>query len=246
MGNDIGRITQGSPQNAARNATQRSRTSVGNNPSGQRRNMGLGALGFAQIGFKRKFRWTLTINPYCRSFSDSSAKYVDTGVAFSHIGPNFCKVAARPNFDVEETELNFLNAKTWLAGKVTWQTISTTFIDASAREIQNLYLWIGQNAKLEDHVKFWQGTSFQDYAATAELILYTGCGEPMEAWLLFNVWPQAVNFGELDYTSSEEATIELTLRYDSVKYFGYCPEVTFGSCCSPCPAPVQSGALTSV
>ncbi len=202
--------------------------------AGTRRNMGLGALGLAQTSFKRKFRWTLTISPNCKN-----ASYFGTGL----IGPNFCKVAARPNYDIEETELNFLNAKTWIAGKLTWQSITATFIDASALEIQNLYLWIGQNARLDDNITFWQGTSFQDYAATAELILYTGCGQPMEAWLLNNVWPQAVNFGELDYTSSEEVTIELTLRYDAVKYIGFCPPISFNSCCNPC-TPVASDTAT--
>jgi hypothetical protein len=205
-----------------------------------KRNMGLGALGLATTSIKRKFRWTLTISPKC-----PQGNYANTGLGVGYIGPNFCKVASRPNYDIEETELNFLNAKTWIAGKLTWQSITATFIDASAAEIQNLYLWIGQNARLDDNIKFWQGTQFQDYAASAELILYTGCGQPMEAWLLDNVWPQAVNFGELDYTSSEEATIELTLRYDSVKYFGFCPQISFSSCCSPC-QPVQSGVAQAV
>lgn len=200
-----------------------------------RRNMGLGALGMGGAALKRKFRWTLTISPKC-----ATGKYAGNGL----IGPNFCKVAARPNYDIEETELNFLNAKTWIAGKLTWQAITATFVDASALEIQNLYIWIGQNARLDDNLKFWQGTSFNDYAASAELILYTGCGQPMEAWLIDNVWPQAVNFGELDYTSAEEVTIELTLRYDSVKYFSFCPQVQFFSCCSPC-EPVQSGVAAA-
>jgi hypothetical protein len=206
---------------------------------GFRRNMGLGALGLATTSIKRKFRWTLTISPKC-----PTAAYANTGLGAGYIGPNFCKVAGRPNYDIEETELNFLNAKTWISGKLTWQSISATFIDASAAEIQNLYVWIGQNARLDDNIKFWQGTQFQDYAASAELILYTGCGQPMEAWLLDNVWPQAVNFGELDYTSSEEATIELTLRYDSVRYFGFCPNIVFSSCCTPC-SPVQSGVAAA-
>jgi hypothetical protein len=196
--------------------------------SGARRNMGLGALGLAQTQFKRKFRWTLSITPKCSSYNSGL------------IGPNFVKMAARPNYDIEETELNFLNAKTWIAGKLTWQSITTTFIDANAQEIKGLYEWIGMNAQLNNSSTFFQGTSFQDYAATAELIMYSGCGQPMEIWQLDNVWPQAVNFGELDYTSSEEATIELTLRYDKVSYTGFCPTPVFNPCCTPCGSPVVS------
>lgn len=208
--------------------------------AGFRRNMGLGALASGALSIKRKFRWTLTISPKC-----PQGGYANTGIGTGYVGPNFCKVAARPNYDIEEVELNFLNAKTWIAGKLTWQSITATFMDASAAEIQNLYIWIGQNARLDNNLTFWQGSSFNDYAASAELVLYTGCGQPMEAWLLDNVWPQAVNFGELDYTSSEDVTIELTLRYDSVKYFGFCPQIQFSSCCSPC-QPVQSGVAAAI
>lgn len=188
--------------------------------------MGLGALGLSTLQLKRKFRWTLVIFPKCQGSG--------------RIGPNFCKVASRPNYDIEETELNFLNGKTFIAGKLTWQSITTTWVDANAKEIQNLYKWVGQNARIDDSLTFYQGTSFNDYAATAELHLYSGSGEPMELWELDNVWPQATNFGDLDYTSSEEAQIEMTLRYDKVKYFGFCPQVTFSTCNSTCGAPVDS------
>jgi hypothetical protein len=185
-----------------------------------KRSMGIGKLGDSRLSLKRKFRWTLQILPYCKS----------NGA----IGPNFVKTAARPNYDIEEVELNFLNAKTWIAGKLTWQSITVTYIDAGAVDLKNLYQWIGQNAQLNNSVDFNQGTSFNDYAARAQLVLYDGCGNPMEAWQLDNVWPQAVNFGELDYSSSEEVTIELTLRYDQVCYNSYCPGVTFSPCCTPC------------
>jgi len=40
----------------------------------------------------------------------------------------------------------------------------------------------------------------------------------METWTLGHVWPQAINFGDLDYSSSEEVNVELTLRYSEVRY----------------------------
>jgi hypothetical protein len=198
----------------------------------QKRPMGIGKLGDKNLSIKRKFRWTLQINPYCSTPGTSSS---GGAVAQSGgIGPNFVKTSARPNYDIEETELNFLNAKTWIAGKLTWQSITVTYIDCGAKDVSALYAWIGKNAQLNDNENFWQGTAFQDYAASATLTLFDGCGTAMEAWELYNVWPQAVNFGELDYGSSEEVTIELTLRYDQVCYQSFCPQVNFAPCCSPC------------
>jgi hypothetical protein len=186
--------------------------------------MGIGKLGDKNLSIKKKFRWTLTISPYCTTTNSQT----------SSIGPNFVKTASRPSYDIEEQELNFLNATTWIAGKLKWQSITVNYIDAGARDLQSLYQWVGQNAQLTNNENFHQGTTFSDYAADAFLVLYDGCGRAMEQWRLFNVWPQAVNFGELDYGSSEEVSIEMTLRYDQVCYQGYCPTVDINPCCNPC------------
>jgi len=56
----------------------------------------------------------------------------------------------------------------------------------------------------------------------------------LETWQLQHMWPTAINFGELDYSSSEEATIELTLRYSDVKYRSFCPAFDPFACCDGC------------
>ena len=48
----------------------------------------------------------------------------------------------------------------------------------------------------------------------ATLNLYDGCGKVIETWIFENAWPQNIEFGELDMTSSEVITCDLTLRYD--------------------------------
>jgi len=80
-------------------------------------NMGIGPLGFRNLIFKRKFRFTFEVQGIC---GDSSRS----------VPPHFVKVAARPNLSIEETEINFLNAKTWIPGKAAWETINVTYIDA--------------------------------------------------------------------------------------------------------------------
>src|SRR4051812_15164023 len=108
-----------------------------------RRSMGIGKLGDRGLSIKRKFRWTLSIFPYCNASSGSGTTNAAAN-AVQGIGPNFVKSSQRPNFDIEEQELNFLNAKTWIAGKLTWQSITVTYIDAGARDLANLYAWIGK------------------------------------------------------------------------------------------------------
>ncbi len=189
--------------------------------------MGLGRLRNSTL--KRKFRWTFIVNNICGGRS---------------IPPHFVKLASRPNLSIEETEINYLNAKTWIPGKGTWETITVTYYDVGESDMGPLFTWINavyqigptsHDGKGSDALREQkQSSNPKDYAATGILTLFDGCGQGVEKWKLFNLWPQAVNFGELDYSSSEEVTIELTLRYDAVAYENCCGAFDLSPCCTPC------------
>jgi len=78
------------------------------------------------------------------------------------------------------------------------------------------------------------GASRNNYAAVGILRMYDGCGGLLEVWELADLWPTSVNFGDLDYATSDEATIDLTLRYSSVRYTPICPSFAIENCCTPC------------
>ena len=182
--------------------------------------MGIGVIGQPDMVFKRKFRWTFEIRGFC----DNEANAVPE---------HFVKMAARPNVAIEETELNHLNAKMWIPGKASWETITVTYIDVAHEEMRSLYNWLASVYDYTDPINLRMGTK-RDWRATGILNLYDGCGEVLEIWNLQNMWPTAMNFGDLDYSSSEEATIELTLRYSQVSYRSLCPDFIPEGCCTPC------------
>jgi hypothetical protein len=182
--------------------------------------MGLGILGEApDIVFKRKYRWTFKLKPYCTD----------------EIPEAFVKLAARPNLSIEETEINYLHGKMWIPGKGTWEAVTVTYYDIGNNPgITNLYSWLAGVYDFTDPVSLKQSsakgnTGNPGYAGTGTLNLYDGCGTVMETWTLEGVWPQAINFGELDYSSSEEVTVELTLRFHAATYEAGC-----GTQFSPC------------
>lgn len=193
----------------------------------ERTNMGIGALGFNNTIFKRKFRYTFEVAGIC---------------GFGYIPPSFVKLAARPSLSIEETEINFLNAKTWIPGKATWESINVTYIDAADPQnpqyFKPLFDWLTsvynftQFPRPFDRDKM--GSSRNDYAAVGILKMWDGCGTLLERWDLNDMWPTSVNFGDLDYSNSEEATIELTLRYSSVVYTPVCPAFPINPCCFGC------------
>lgn len=184
--------------------------------------MGMGKLGFTNVQFKRKFRWTLEILDICGGLV---------------VPKDYVKLAARPSISIEETEINFLHGKTWIPGKGSWETINVTYFDvANTEDNFPLFTWLATVYEFTDPVNLRMGNSRRDYAGTGVLVLYDGCGEPLEEWILRDMWPTTMNFGELDYGSSEEATIELTLRYSQVSYRSLCPPFIPRTCCTPCGA----------
>jgi hypothetical protein len=178
--------------------------------------MGIGKLGDSKIIIKRKFRWTLGIE-----------------TPLGKIPESYCKVASRPNLEIDETEINFLNATTWIPGKGKWQPLSVTYIDIAKDDLMPLYDWVTSLydfSSSEGAEVALKNTEKEGWNATATLKMFDGCGNQLEMWQLKSCWPQSINFGDLDYSSSDEATIELSLRYSGVVYYNSCGREPAPSC----------------
>ncbi len=181
--------------------------------------MGIGQLGFKNLVFKRKFRFTFELFDICGSKS---------------VPKHFIKLAARPNLAIEETEVNFLNARTYIPGKATWEQITVTYVDVATADAKPLFDWLASVYNFTDPVNLQMGAVRADYSATGLLKLWDGCGNIVESWELKDLWPTSINFGDLDYASSDECTIELSLRYSEVKYVNFCPGFVIEPCCTGC------------
>src|SRR6516162_10161528 len=93
--------------------------------------MGMGDLGLADVIFKRKFRWTFSIQTACNNYT---------------VPASIVKLAARPNLTIEETEINYLHGKMWIPGKGAWETITVTYYDIAglgnaAQALGKLFSW---------------------------------------------------------------------------------------------------------
>lgn len=175
--------------------------------------MGIGKLGNASLIIKRKFRWTLEINTLV------SRENRDGDINKYRIPEHFVSMASRPQLELDQTELNFLNGVTWLPGKGRWQPLSVTYIDTTNKEMQSLYNWIALVYGHQNELELKQGEKI-DWNADAILRMYSGCGNEIERWTLGSVWPQTINFGDLSNDTSDYATIELTLKFSEAKLEG--------------------------
>lgn len=177
--------------------------------------MGIGQIGKPGVIVKRKFRWTLAID----TPSGSIPAY-------------YCKLASRPNLSIEPTEINYLNSTQWLPGKARWEPISVTYIDVAVSSMQPLWSWI--TSIYDFNSNSYRMSEKAGWNATATLRMLDGCGSTLETWTLGSVFPESIDFGDLDYSSSEEATIELSLRYSEVNYQGGCGSPTPSGTCKGC------------
>jgi hypothetical protein len=201
-------------------------------------NMGIGPLG--NVAFKRKYRWLFSVENVGGGGSNSfgvSGKYVKAG--------------NRPNLEIDDgTEINFLNGKTWLPGKATFQSIEFTYYDVAVPgdlTVTNLLRWVNRvynfaspasGVANSTEIAATQRSYAVDptgagngYAGTGKLLLLDGCGYVLETWTLVNCWPQSINFGDLSYSESGECDIAVTLRYSYAKYESNCAPLA-GELCS--------------
>lgn len=119
--------------------------------------------------------------------------------------------AARPNLQQEETEIPFLNTSTYVVGRYKWQTIQVTFNDPIGPSAsQAIMEWTRLHSE--------SVTGRQGYAAgykrDVELEMLDPTGVVVSKWILKNCFLTDVNFGDLNYQSSDLATIQCTLRFD--------------------------------
>ena len=123
----------------------------------------------------------------------------------------FVKTASRPKITQEATEIQFLNTSTFVLGRFTWDAISVTFRDPiGPSATQALMEWVRLHSE--------SVTGRQGYAAgykkDIELEMLDPTGVVIEKWILQGTFLTNVDFGSLDYSTSEIAEITAELRYD--------------------------------
>lgn len=147
--------------------------------------------------FKTKFRWLFKI-------TDVSAEGIYT------LPPSR---GARPSVSFKEIEVQHTNETIYFPGKPDWKPVNLTLYDLKKYGVHPVFQWLAQIYDPENDSAYKPSCNgFKKDEATLEL--YDGCGNVLETWVFESIWPQAVDFGELNMSESEVVTCDLTLRYD--------------------------------
>ena len=121
------------------------------------------------------------------------------------------KAANRPTIQFETVTLDHINVKRKLKGKGEWQDITITLYDPIVPSgAQAVMEWIRLG-----HESITGRDGYADfYKKDITFYMLGPVGDKIEQWTLKGAFISQANFGDLDFSSNDPATIELTLTYD--------------------------------
>jgi hypothetical protein len=125
---------------------------------------------------------------------------------------------ARPTATFEEIPIDIYNSKIYIAGKASWEQVTVNLRDDAGGNVSRL---VGEQLQKQmDFMEQASASSGIDYKFLTKCeVLDGGNGAfapvVLETWELFGCFLQSANYQDLNYASSEAATIALTIRFDN-------------------------------
>jgi hypothetical protein len=121
------------------------------------------------------------------------------------------KASAKPSAANGEIALDHINVQRYVKGKTVWNTISISVYDAiipsAAQKEMEWFRLHHESATGRD------GYSSM-YKQDVTLQQLSGLGEVIEEWTLKGTYLSDINFGSLDWGTTDAVMIAATLRYD--------------------------------
>jgi hypothetical protein len=161
--------------------------------------MGLNfGLESSSVCIKQKFRWQLKID----------------GISATGVQTLPPLKSNRPSISFKEIAVEHLNETIYFPGKPDWKPITLSLYDLK-KNTHPIFTWLQKlyDPSVSEEVSQYKPPVGTGFILNAALEMYNGCGDIMEQWVYENIWPQTIDFGELDMGNHEVVTCDLTLRY---------------------------------
>lgn len=124
----------------------------------------------------------------------------------------------RPTVTFEPIDIPVYNSTIKLAGKHSWGDVTCTIRDDASGAVTKL---VGEQLQKQlDFVEMASASAGIDYKFLTRFeVLDGGNGDVapvvLESWQLYGCYLSEVNYGDMNYGSSEVATIAMTIRFDN-------------------------------
>ena len=123
----------------------------------------------------------------------------------------------RPSVTFDEIPIEIYNSRIYLAGKHTWEMLTVNLRDDASNEIARL---VGEQLQKQlDFAEQASAASGIDYKFLTRCEMLdggNGASDPvvLETWEIYGCYLNSVNYNDLNYGSSEAATVTLQIRFD--------------------------------
>lgn len=124
----------------------------------------------------------------------------------------------RPSVSFEEMPIDIYNSKIKLAGKHSWEDVTVEMRDDASGSVAKL---VGEQLQKQlDFMEMSSAAAGIDYKFITRCEVLdggNGANEPnvLETWELYGCYLSAVNYNDLNYATSEPATVSLTIKFDN-------------------------------
>ena len=125
---------------------------------------------------------------------------------------------ARPQVMFDPIEIPVYNSRVYLAGRPTWQAVTTTLRDDAGGNVSRL---VGEQLQKQyDFMEQASASSGIDYKFITRVEMLDGANgniEPvvLETWELYGCFLTDVNYNDVDYNSNDPVTVTMSIRYDN-------------------------------
>jgi hypothetical protein len=124
----------------------------------------------------------------------------------------------RPSAVFNEQTIDVYNSKVYLIGKPNWETVAVKLRDDAGGNVSKL---VGEQIQKQfDFAEQSSASSGIDYKFVLKFEMLDGgnganAANVLETWELYGAFIDHVAYGDMDYSSNDPATIELTIRFDN-------------------------------
>jgi hypothetical protein len=160
------------------------------------------SFSFSNTHWKRKNRWRFYIE-----------RLVDIENIQTPILPPL--KASRPSISFKEQSIEHVIETISRPTKPEWSSLDITLYDLHCNR-NPVFDWL---RKLYDPQRGSYGFSvgigeLSFIIPQADLQLLNGCGDVLESWRYENLWPQKIDWGDLDMENNDVITVDISFKYD--------------------------------
>ena len=124
----------------------------------------------------------------------------------------------RPTATFNSFPIDVYNSKVYLIGKPTWETVTVNLRDDAGGNISKL---VGEQIQKQfDFAEQSSAAAGIDYKFVLKFEMLDGgnganAATVLETWELYGAFIDNVNYGDMAYSSSDPATVGLSIRFDN-------------------------------